>query len=194
MPDRSAAAGRRSAALSTALLDELRVMTNLVRGGVAASAAGAGRLRRRSKKVSPIRSLESFSQRLSARCYLAPFSREETAQFVRAQVAAAGATPDDVFAADACDAVFDATDGVPRLVNQVVRSRPDCWLKRRESHAHRPAGDSSRVGRSAATADAVGARSGIVDARADISQVDRIRTACDDESVAIGQMSSSRLS
>jgi hypothetical protein len=63
--------------------------------------------------------LESFSQRLCARCYLAPLNREETWQYMRAQLAAAGAAPDDVFRADAAAAVFDATDGVPRLVNQL---------------------------------------------------------------------------
>jgi hypothetical protein len=63
--------------------------------------------------------LESFSQRLSARCYLAPFNREESWQYIRAQIAACGATPEDVFAADGPAAVFDATDGVPRLVNQL---------------------------------------------------------------------------
>src|SRR5262245_22335847 len=104
--------------LSTTLLDELRVMTNLMRGGsprVRVVLAGSAALEE--SFADP--ELESFSQRLSARCYLAPLSREETSQFVRAQIAAAGVAPESVFAPDACDAVFDATDGVPRLVNQV---------------------------------------------------------------------------
>ena len=104
--------------LSTTLLDELRVMTNLMRGGsprVRVVLAGSAALEE--SFADP--ELESFSQRLSARCYLAPLSREETSQFVCAQIAAAGAAPESVFAPDACDAVFDATDGVPRLVNQV---------------------------------------------------------------------------
>ena len=63
--------------------------------------------------------LESFSQRLTARCYLGSFSSQETTQFIRAQLAASGVTPDDVFTLDACAAVFEATDGVPRLVNQL---------------------------------------------------------------------------
>ena len=45
--------------------------------------------------------------------------REETAQFVRAQIAAASVSPESVFAPETYDAVFDATDGVARLVNQV---------------------------------------------------------------------------
>lgn len=104
--------------LSTALLDELRVLTNLVRGGlprVRLILAGSSAL----EECFAHPDLESFSQRLAARCYLAPFGREETVQFIRAQVAASGAGPDDLIANDAWDAVFEATDGVPRLVNQL---------------------------------------------------------------------------
>ncbi len=63
--------------------------------------------------------LESFSQRLTARCYLGPFTREETIQFIRAQLTASRVKPEDIFSADAWTAVFEATDGVPRLVNQL---------------------------------------------------------------------------
>jgi type II secretory pathway predicted ATPase ExeA len=104
--------------LSVPLLDELRVMTNLVRGGaprVRLVMAGLPALEE--SFANP--ELESFSQRLAARCYLTPFSRQETNQFVRSQIAAAGANPERVFAADAWEPLFDATDGVPRLVNQL---------------------------------------------------------------------------
>lgn len=104
--------------LSAALLDELRVLTNLVRGGmprVRLVLAGSSAL----EECFAHPDLESFSQRLAARCYLAPFGREETFQFIRAQVAATGAAPDELLASDAWDAVFEATDGVPRLVNQL---------------------------------------------------------------------------
>ncbi|MCI0332931.1 MAG: AAA family ATPase [Planctomycetes bacterium] len=105
-------------ALPTALLDELRILTNLVRGGVPRVwlvLAGSSAL----EESFAHPELESFSQRLSARCYLAPFNREETWQYIRAQIAACGVTPDDVIAPDAAAAVFDATDGVPRLINQL---------------------------------------------------------------------------
>ena len=104
--------------LPTALLDELRVMTNLVCGDrprVRLVLAGSATLEE--SFANP--ELESFSQRLSTRCYLAPLRREETTQFIRAQIAASGGAPDDIFAADAWTAIFEATDGVPRLVNQL---------------------------------------------------------------------------
>jgi type II secretory pathway predicted ATPase ExeA len=105
-------------ALPIALLDELRILTNLVRGGVPRVRlvlAGSSAL----EEAFAHPELESFSQRLSARCYLAPLGRDESWQYIRAQIAACGATPEDVFAADAAAAVYDATDGVPRLVNQL---------------------------------------------------------------------------
>jgi len=105
-------------ALPIALLDELRILTNLVRGGVPrVRLVLAGPSALEESFAHP--ELESFTQRLSARCYLAPLNREETRQYIRAQIAACGAMPDEIFAADASTAVFDATDGVPRLVNQL---------------------------------------------------------------------------
>lgn len=104
--------------LPAALLDELRVLTNLVRGGqprVRLVLAGSSAL----EETFAHSELESFSQRLAARCYLGPFRREETNQFVRAQVAASGASADELFTRDSWDALFEATDGVPRLINQV---------------------------------------------------------------------------
>ncbi|MEX0611550.1 MAG: AAA family ATPase, partial [Pirellulales bacterium] len=104
--------------LPVALLDELRVMSNLVRGGiprVRLVVAGSAAL----EEAFAHPELESFGQRLAARCYLAPLGRDETIHFVRAQLAASGGAPDEIFAADAWDAIFEATDGVPRLVNQL---------------------------------------------------------------------------
>lgn len=63
--------------------------------------------------------LESFNQRIAARCYLSPMSREETIGYARAHVATVGGDPDDLFAADAYEALFQASDGAPRLVNQI---------------------------------------------------------------------------
>ncbi len=100
------------------LLEELRMITNLVRDGqprVRVVLAGGPLLEER--LASP--KLDSFSQRIAARCYLGPFSREETAQFVRHQIGVSGGEPDRVFEGAAYDAIYTATDGVPRLVNQL---------------------------------------------------------------------------
>ena len=63
--------------------------------------------------------LESFSQRAAARCYLEPLDRGETAGYIAAQIMAAGGEPRRMFAESALESVYRATDGVPRLINQV---------------------------------------------------------------------------
>jgi type II secretory pathway predicted ATPase ExeA len=105
-------------ALPPKVLEELRLLTNLVRGGtprVRLVLAGAPVLDERF--ASP--RLESFNQRLVARCYLETFSAEETLEYVRAHTAVAGADPDRLWTAEALRAIHHATDGCPRLINQL---------------------------------------------------------------------------
>ena len=63
--------------------------------------------------------LESFNQRVAARCYLEALDRAQTIDYVRHQIREAGGSPDRLFTAEALAAVYQATDGIPRLVNQV---------------------------------------------------------------------------
>lgn len=100
------------------LFEEVRMITNLVSGGqprVRLALAGGPLLEER--LASP--RLESFSQRLVARCYLEPLNRTETRHYVQAQVDGAGARGTELFTHEACQAVYQATGGVPRLINQV---------------------------------------------------------------------------
>ncbi len=100
------------------LLDEIRMLTNLVAGGkprIRLVLAGGTVLEERF--ASP--KLESFSQRLAARCYLEAFNLSETAAYIGAELTRAGGCGQRLFPPEACHAVYRATDGVPRLVNQV---------------------------------------------------------------------------
>jgi type II secretory pathway predicted ATPase ExeA len=100
------------------LLEEIRMITNLVRQGqprVRLVLAAGMVLDER--MASP--RLESFNQRVAARCYLQSMNRDETRGYIRAQISAVGGHPDRVFTSDALQAVYRATDGIPRLVNQV---------------------------------------------------------------------------
>jgi hypothetical protein len=63
--------------------------------------------------------LESFNQRIAARCYLQPLNYDETAGYVQSLTAAAGGEPSRLFADDAWQAVYHASGGIPRLINQV---------------------------------------------------------------------------
>lgn len=101
------------------LLEEIRMITNLVRDGeprVRVVLAGSGVLEERF--ASP--KLESFNQRIAARCFLEPLTRFETKDFVNTQLAAAGAPSCDLFTEDAVAAIHRLSDGIPRLINQVA--------------------------------------------------------------------------
>jgi type II secretory pathway predicted ATPase ExeA len=100
------------------LLEEVRLLSNVARNGqplVRLVLAGGAALEERF--ASP--KLDSFSQRLSARCYLEAFNRTETQDYIQWQVDAAGGLGNEVFPEATCEAAFQATGGVPRLVNQV---------------------------------------------------------------------------
>lgn len=104
--------------LPVRLLEELRQLTNLTVDGtpmLRLVLAGTNAL----DEAFTVPDLDSFNQRLAARCYLEPLRREETSQYVRAHLAAAGGDPDQVIAADAYEAIALASDGLPRLINQV---------------------------------------------------------------------------
>ena len=100
------------------LLEELRLLSNLIRDGqprVRLVLAGGTQLEERF--ASP--KLDSFNQRLAARCYLESLDREECFAYTRYQITAAGGNADHVFSPEALQSVYRATDGIPRLVNQV---------------------------------------------------------------------------
>lgn len=103
--------------LSLAQLEELHALS-LPAGqgqpGPRLTLIGAGALE---EKLTHPR-LDSFSQRIVARCYLEALSLEETQAYVRAQTASAGGSL-NLFPAEAIHSLHHATDGIPRLINQV---------------------------------------------------------------------------
>jgi type II secretory pathway predicted ATPase ExeA len=105
-------------ALPLRLLEEVRMITNLVRDGqprVRLVLAGGAKLEE--KFANP--KLESFNQRVAARCYLDSFGRDDTIDYVQSQIATAGGKAKNIFDDGALRAVYQATDGIPRLVNQI---------------------------------------------------------------------------
>lgn len=104
--------------LSMRLLDETRLITNVAQEGqprVRLILAGTPRLEERFTNPK----LESLNQRIAARCYLQNFSKEETYEYIRAEISWAGGNPDSLLSDDTMRAIFQATDGIPRLINQV---------------------------------------------------------------------------
>lgn len=104
--------------LPTRLLEELRMLTNRSNEGTPGLLlilAGTNAL----DEKFTLPELEAFSQRLSSRCYMSPLNREETAQYVRAHIAAAGEDPDQLVDDSVYRNLFTATEGIPRLINQL---------------------------------------------------------------------------
>jgi len=100
------------------LLEEIRMLTNLSGDGrplVRVVLAGAAALEERFTNPK----LDSFNQRMAGRCYLESLNRTETQDYVRAQINSVGGQGEQIFPQETCQGVYQATDGVPRLINQV---------------------------------------------------------------------------
>ncbi len=100
------------------LIEELRMINNLVRQNqprVRLLLSGAPSLEERLASGK----LAAFAQRITTRCYLESFDRTETIAYVRAQLSACGGNPDAIFTSAALDAIYRASDGIGRVINQV---------------------------------------------------------------------------
>jgi general secretion pathway protein A len=60
--------------------------------------------------------IPQLNQRIAIRYHLAPFSADETYQYIRSRLKVAGAIT-EIFAKDAAFEIFQRTGGVSRLVN-----------------------------------------------------------------------------
>jgi type II secretory pathway predicted ATPase ExeA len=99
------------------LLEEIRMLTDVARRGeprVRLVLVGASSLEERLA----VPRLATLQQRITARCYIEAFDRNDTLSYVRRQIAGVGGDPTQVFTEAALDAVHRATEGIPRLINQ----------------------------------------------------------------------------
>lgn len=100
------------------LLDEVRMISGIVRGSqMRVHLIMAGTTQLEERLASP--KLDSFNQRLAARCFTQPLNREETREYIASQLGRVGANIDHLLAPEAIRAIYAATDGIVRLVNQV---------------------------------------------------------------------------
>lgn len=101
--------------LSAELLDEVRMMSNIVRDGrpmVQTLLVGGPRLE--DSLADP--QAESLTQRIAVRCYLHPLTYGETEQYIRMSMSSSRLTADD----HAIGSVHHASGGIPRLINQLM--------------------------------------------------------------------------
>ena len=114
-----------AASLSADVLETIRRLTNLMRDGQpAVSVILAAGVKLEETLTAP--ALEAFVQRVAARCYLHPLNWEETRNYIRSSIEACEAVADDTITDQAVSAVFHATNGVPRLINQLMTEAIDC--------------------------------------------------------------------
>jgi type II secretory pathway predicted ATPase ExeA len=100
------------------LLEEIRLIANVMRNGQSrVRLVLAGNPALEEALADP--QLEALSQRIAARCYLGGLDYTESQQYILAQLAAVGAHGRPVFTTAALEAIYQQTDGVPRLINQV---------------------------------------------------------------------------
>lgn len=100
------------------LLEEVRLLTNLVHEGQSrVRLVLAGGLALEERLAHP--KLDSLHQRVAARCYLQPLGREETASYIERQLSRAGGDADRIIPPPSRMAIHTATDGIPRLINQL---------------------------------------------------------------------------
>ena len=61
--------------------------------------------------------MRPFAQRIGVDYLLAPLDKEQTHAYIRHRLNAAGSGREGLFTDDACDAIFAASRGVPRVIN-----------------------------------------------------------------------------
>ena len=99
------------------LVEELRLLTNVPTPLPAVHIVLAGSTKL--EELLGLPRMESLAQRIAVRSYLEPLDHADTVAYLRTQTRVAGLDWDTLFAAGCDDAVFTATDGVPRLINQL---------------------------------------------------------------------------
>ncbi len=105
--------------LSVKLLEELRLITNLTRDGVPrVRLVLCGTLRLEEMLGNP--QLESLNQRLACRSYLSPLNQHETICYLTHKVELCGASIQSTFTDGAMRLIHRATDGIPRLIDQLA--------------------------------------------------------------------------
>lgn len=119
------------------LLDELRVLTNTIRQGrsvIRLVLAGSAKL----EEVLAEPAMESFNQRVGCRVYLRSMSRDELANYIHFQLERVDSHTRNLFTSEAIQAIHIATDGIPRLANQLCEFALVCAAEKRVKQIDEP--------------------------------------------------------
>jgi type II secretory pathway predicted ATPase ExeA len=104
--------------LSLPLLEEIRILSDSDGRERMLQVVLVGQLELRDKLRLP--EMRQVAHRVSVHCRLEPLDRDGVDGYVAHRLHVAGGTPDRVrFSRDAIDAIYEASHGVPRLINRV---------------------------------------------------------------------------
>jgi general secretion pathway protein A len=117
--------------LSLPLLEEIRILADLESPEKLLQVVLVGQLELRAKLKLP--EMRQLDQRVSARCTLQALNRDALSGYISHRLHVAGGSDDRVmFAPEAVDAVFRASNGVPRVTNLICdRALYLCYLQRK---------------------------------------------------------------
>lgn len=102
--------------LAPDVLEELRLFSNVNAGGtmlLQTVLVGQLGLRHTLRR----QDMRPFAQRIGVDYVLAPLDNEQTHAYIRHRLGVAGPGREGLFTADACDAIFAASRGIPRVIN-----------------------------------------------------------------------------
>jgi general secretion pathway protein A len=104
--------------LSLPLLEEIRILSDLDGRERQLQVVLVGQLELRDKLRLP--EMRQVAQRVSVCCGLEPLDRDGIDGYIAHRLHVAGGTPERVrFSREAIDAIYDASNGVPRLINRL---------------------------------------------------------------------------
>lgn len=103
-------------ALAPEVLEELRLFSNVNAGRtMLLQTILVGQLGLRETLRRP--DLRQLAQRVAVDYLLTPLDRLQTESYIRHRLALAGAGREDLFTVDACEAIYQASGGIPRVIN-----------------------------------------------------------------------------
>lgn len=103
------------------LLEEIRLLSNLETSTaklLSVVLAGQPELSDRLNQ----RKLRQLKQRIGLRCALRPFTLAETASYLAGRLRIAGGSPADIFTREAVGAIYEASKGIPRVINVIAEN------------------------------------------------------------------------
>jgi type II secretory pathway predicted ATPase ExeA len=103
-------------ALAPEVLEELRLFSNVNAGRtmlLQTVLVGQLSLRDTLRRAD----MRQLAQRVAVDYQLSPLDKEQTGAYIRHRLRLAGANREDLFTTDACDAVYNASSGIPRVIN-----------------------------------------------------------------------------